>query len=105
MISSTYVRNTGPVPVHDVGFGWWIGDRLDTFANRVTPLMPPSVELREGESAEHWHQAIPPGTDTETITVALFIRDAAGNRWRLGPGGQYEPFDDSMLPPGTWKTT
>jgi hypothetical protein len=55
MVSSTYVRNTGPVPVYDLGFGWWIGDRLDDFANRATPLMPPNVEVREGESAEHWH--------------------------------------------------
>jgi hypothetical protein len=103
MVSSTYIRNTGPVPVYELGFGWWIGDRLDTFVNRVTPLMPPGVEIREGESAEGWHQAIPPGTDT--ITAALFIRDAAGQRWRLQPGGRHEPFDDAMLPPGTWKTT
>lgn len=105
MVSSTYVRNTGQVPVYDLGFGWWIGDTLDTFVNRATPLMPPDVELREGESAEGWHQSIPPGTDTTTITVALFIRDAAGQRWRLRPGGHYEPFDDAMLPPGTWNIT
>jgi hypothetical protein len=105
MVSSTYVRNTGTVPVYDLSFGWWIGDRLDTFSNRVTPLTPPDVEIREGESSAHWHQAIPPGTDTDTIRVAVFMRDAAGNRWRIRPGGHYELYTDDMLPPGTWTTT
>lgn len=105
MVSSAYVRNTGPVPVYDLGFGWWIGERLHIFVNRATPLMPRDIEIREGESAEGWHQTIPPGADSETITVALFIRDAAGQRWRLRPGGHYEPFNDAMLPPDTWHTT
>jgi hypothetical protein len=37
MVSRTYVRNTGPVSVYDLGFGWSIGDALDTFSNYVTP--------------------------------------------------------------------
>lgn len=101
----TYVRNAGPVPVYDFGYGYWIDGRLDDFVNRVTPLMPPGVERREGESAEYFTQVIHPGTDTDTITVAVFIRDASGNRWRIRPGGRYEPYTDDMLAPGTWDTT
>jgi hypothetical protein len=104
MVSRTFIRNTAPVPVYDLGFGWWIGDRLDFWSRRGTPLMPASYAA-PAEATESWSWTIPDGVDHETIKVAVFIRDAAGNLWRIRPGGHYEPYTDDMLPPGQWKIT
>jgi hypothetical protein len=102
MVSSTYVRNTGPAPVYDVGFSFWIGDTLEAFSTRPAPLMPPGGERAE-DSETHWHQPIPHGIDAGTINVAVFMRDAVGNLWRLRPGGHYDAYREDMLPTGTWR--
>jgi hypothetical protein len=106
MVSTTYLRNAGTVPVYDIAFSWSIGGRYRTWSQRATPLMPPAAEQRQGEAGEHWQQQVEPDWDPELIEIAVFLRDAAGNRWRLQPGGHYEEYADGMLPPGaTWKTT
>jgi hypothetical protein len=43
-----------------------------------------------------------PGIDPETISVAAFVRDVSGNRWRILPDGRHDPYQDAMLPPRTW---
>lgn len=105
-MSNTYLRNAGPVPVYDVAFSWWINGQQDLWSCRSTPLMPHDMSLRDGESEAHWYQPIPADGDPETIEIAVFIRDAAGYRWRLRPGGRYEEFSDDMLAPDDiWPTT
>jgi hypothetical protein len=105
MVSRTYLRNTGPVPVYDIGFGWWVGEKLDYWSTRATPLMP-ATYAAPAEATESWPWTIPDDVDPDTIEVAVFIRDAAGNRWRLRPGGHYDAYSDEMLPPSTpWAIT
>lgn len=105
MVSRTFLRNTGPTPVYDIAFGWWVGKGLYYWSSRATPLMP-ATQAAPAEATESWAWTIPADVDPETITITVFIRDAAGNRWRLSPGGHYDEFRDDMLPPGaTWATS
>lgn len=111
-LCTTYVRNAGSVPVYDVAFARWVAGELVLWSEGVAPLMP-AMHIDSAEPAAHWDSStlqwgwqVPDDTDPETIEVAVFIRDAAGNRWRLRPGGYYDEFHDIMLPPGaTWNTT
>jgi hypothetical protein len=58
------------------------------------------------EATESWPWAIADDVDRSVVTAAIFVRDAAGNRWRVRPGGHYEEYAEGLLPPGaTWKTT
>ena len=105
MVSRTYLRNTGPVPVYDIAFGWWVNGKLDYWSTRATPLMP-ATYAAPAESTESWPWTIPDCVDHDTIEVAVFVRDAAQNRWRLRPGGHYDAYREDMLPLGTsWTTT
>jgi hypothetical protein len=102
----TWVRNTGPVPVYDVGFAWQATDinGVAAWHQLARPLMPSSGES-PAESTTSWPWEIEDDFDPETAQVAVFIRDAASVCWRLRPGGHYEEYADGMLPPGLWKTT
>jgi hypothetical protein len=66
----------------------------------------PTALAEPAGSTEQWGWQVPDGTDPGTIQVSVFMRDAAGNRWRLLPGGHYDEHSDDMLPPGvTWTPT
>jgi hypothetical protein len=102
----TWVRNTGPVPVYDVGFAWQAANinGVAVWQQLARPLMPSSGDSPV-ESTTSWPWAIADDFDPETAQVAVFIRDAVGACWRLRPGGHYEEYAEGMLPPGLWKTT
>ncbi len=99
--SRIWIRNTAPVPVYDVRFAWWYDGELVGWGETATPVMPGTDD--ESTTGRPW--GIREGIDREKLQVAAFIRDAAGNLWRLREGGHHEPFDESMLPVGRWKTT
>jgi hypothetical protein len=77
-------RNVGDVPVYEVGFAWSVGGELAS-SWLPRPGWPP-----------------PPGISPEDVAIALFIRDANWNRWRIQADGRRQPFTGDMLPPGTW---
>jgi hypothetical protein len=75
--------------VYDLAFARWVGDEFDLWSERIAPLMP-TVLVEPAGFTEQWGCQIPDGTDPKAIQVAVFMRDAAGNRWRLRPGGHYD---------------
>ena len=93
-MSQVTARNAGEVPAYDVGFAWWINDSLVNWDKLTVPLMPGA------DAARSWPMT--PGIDPETISVAAFVRDVSGNRWRILPDGRHDPYQDAMLPPRTW---
>jgi hypothetical protein len=103
-VSRVWIRNTAPVPVYDVGFGWWTADGIAHWSGLDKPLMP-GTDAAPAESTQSRPWEIRPGVDSRTISVAAFIRDAAGNCWRLEEGGHYQAYTAEMLPPGQWQTT
>ena len=90
-----HLRNTGATPVYDVIFCWRVGDGPGHYASPGLPLMPGAPDLTEG-----W--AIPPDTDAENVSVVAFIRDAAGNCWRLYPNGSRDLLLPDQWPPNAW---
>jgi hypothetical protein len=88
-------RNVGDVPVYEVGFAWSVGGELASFDTLGRPFLPGPDEV-----ARSWPP--PPGISPEDVAIALFIRDANWNRWRIQADGRRQPFTGDMLPPGTW---
>jgi hypothetical protein len=99
------VRNTGPVPVYDLTFGVWTDELTYCWQRHIAPLMP-GTWASPAESTDGWTWTIPEGVDLDVVTIAVFIRDAAGNRWRVQPWGHYDEYRDGMLPADkSWRTT
>jgi hypothetical protein len=88
-------RNVGAVPVYEAAFAWSAGGDLARFDKLETPLLP-------GPQGETRSWPLPPDVAPEEVTVAVFIRDANWNRWRIQADGRRQPFTGDMLPPGTW---
>jgi hypothetical protein len=93
--SRVTARNAGDVPVYEAGFAWSVAGVLARFDALGTPLLPGS-----GDVTRSW--ALPPDVSPDEVTIALFMRDANWNRWRIQADGRRQLFTDDMLPPGTW---
>lgn len=93
--ASTHIRNAGELPVYDVIFSWRIGSRMAHQENHTLPLMPDDPDV-----IATWE--LPPDTSKDSVTAVAFLRDAAGNRWRIWTNGKRDLLASEEWPPHVW---
>jgi hypothetical protein len=93
--AATHIRNAGELPIYDVVFSWAKGDVMAEQIRHNKPIMPGDPEV----SAQF---RVPDEVTTDSIRASAFIRDAAGNRWRIRGDGRHDQLGRDEWPPHVW---
>jgi hypothetical protein len=93
--AATHIRNAGELPVYDVIFSWAIGDVMGHQIKYTKPIMPGDPEF-----AAQW--TVPDDVVIDIVKASAFLRDTAGNRWRIRAEGRHESLGPEEWPPHVW---